>query len=1211
MNSRAWWEQFFEHNWDANHGSAQTAHFMDRLLAGLARLGREFEYLSTRSLDVLDWGCAFGEGAQRLSEAFPQCHVTGLDFAEGAVATARRRYPTLEFLHMEGGRLPRDFDVIVTSNCLEHFDDPLAIAREHLRSCRKLYIALVPYREEPLSVYHAVRFDDDTFPVRLGGFIRVAAETIRVDPVFWNGLQILVVYASLEYLAEVNLLSDATASVDAAHWAERVEQLRIERDRQATAHAAREAELVARLDERGRLVEELTARLNELATGHAHDREQERYAREEIQERVVALQREVDDLMSVTHAQAQQLAEIMSGLSWKVMQGTWWLRRKLAPPGSLPARAARLGLRVARKAGQGPGPLARAVIKATYRHLPERVRRRVQTRLQRPTHRPPPPALDAPPSFGMPGLVSVILPVFNQADLLPSSVESVLKQTYPDFELVIVNDGSSDGVERVLAEFAGHSRIRILTQVNQKLPKALSNGFDFARGEFWTWTSADNLMHPEQLARQVAFLRANPAAAMVYADYLAINDRGEPLREPDWRPHNRRTPDAHEIHLPRSTEALNTVHDNFIGPCFLYRGWVGRVIGEYDPNLGNEDYDYWMRLNDLFRIEHMGCDEPLYSYRVHDNSLSGRAVELRIVEKGRKLLEYDKDRAAYYRAPWTVIVDRAVAGQLAGVATAPHRVVTWDGGPLPVVEGKALALVGPASLPALAELERPEGMPTAAWFGVEAEAPYESRLALRTLRAAAFALDTMTAGRLAALNVESFQAGRPGDVFGLALRWANGRSYYEATRPEAVRRREPPRVFVPVGRRLRVVVQVDDFTQGGLEQIALGLATSLDPRRFQVVLLVLGQQGDAVRRARAAGVRVVTLPETDRAEHYRRFLVDERIDLVNAHFSLFGADVAAGLEIPFVQVVQNTYVWLSPEEVEAHRQADRHTSCYVCVSDEVVRYCDIRLGLSIAKMVVVPNGVPVRRFEAAAARCESDDLRTTLGLERDDFVFLNVASIHATKAQVPAALALGQVVATHPRARLVFLGRAIEPAYLAELQTHVKRLGLDGSVVIAGQTVDPAPYYRMADAFLLPSYWEGWSLALNEALAAGLPVVATDVGAARDLVTAELGRLIRPPFGTITELDWWTHLPMVQRHDPRFVAALADAMRAVCDRPARVTLPGPLRARIDQDRIHEQYANLFAWLVQGGRPEAARTWCRPPGGVAVSAARVAGNASAA
>ena len=91
--------------------------------------------------------------------------------------------------------------MIVTSNCLEHFADPLAIVSNHLDSCRDLYIALVPYREEPLCEFHAVRFDDDTFPEQLGDFERIQFRLIETEAQYWPDPQLLVVYASPRYLS--------------------------------------------------------------------------------------------------------------------------------------------------------------------------------------------------------------------------------------------------------------------------------------------------------------------------------------------------------------------------------------------------------------------------------------------------------------------------------------------------------------------------------------------------------------------------------------------------------------------------------------------------------------------------------------------------------------------------------------------------------------------------------------------------------------------------------------------------------------------------------------------------------------------------------------------------------------------------------------------------------------------------------------------------
>src|SRR5437588_11707830 len=127
INSRAWWEEYFQSKWEINQGSRQTRHFMERLLANLP--GRETEYLGSGPVRVLDWGCAFGDGVDLLARTFPRAQVAGLDFAAIAIEEATRRHPGVEFIRSEGGEIPREFDVIVTSNCLEHFEQPLDVAR--------------------------------------------------------------------------------------------------------------------------------------------------------------------------------------------------------------------------------------------------------------------------------------------------------------------------------------------------------------------------------------------------------------------------------------------------------------------------------------------------------------------------------------------------------------------------------------------------------------------------------------------------------------------------------------------------------------------------------------------------------------------------------------------------------------------------------------------------------------------------------------------------------------------------------------------------------------------------------------------------------------------------------------------------------------------------------------------------------------------------
>jgi glycosyltransferase involved in cell wall biosynthesis len=258
-------------------------------------------------------------------------------------------------------------------------------------------------------------------------------------------------------------------------------------------------------------------------------------------------------------------------------------------------------------------------------------------------------------AYHVPIRVSVVLPVYNQAHLVGGAIESVLNQTHQNLELIIVNDGSTDDIGKVLDCYRADSRIAVIDQPNQKLPRALSNGFRKAGGEFYTWTSADNFMDKRQLEAQVEFLMNNPKVQMVYSNYDIIDDQGNPLLNSDYCSGYQKPFGSNHIHLPRNLSELNVVRNNYIGPCFMYRAWVGRLLGDYDPSMFTfEDYDYWMIINDLFRIEHLGKEDILYFNRVHGNSLTGRKEELRIVENTDKLMEFERMRREFYRKKFNI-----------------------------------------------------------------------------------------------------------------------------------------------------------------------------------------------------------------------------------------------------------------------------------------------------------------------------------------------------------------------------------------------------------------------------------------------------------------------------------------------------------------------------------------------------------------------------
>ncbi len=202
-------------------------------------------------------------------------------------------------------------------------------------------------------------------------------------------------------------------------------------------------------------------------------------------------------------------------------------------------------------------------------------------------------------------LVSIVLPVYNGERYLAQAIESVLNQTYQNIELFLVNDCSTDSSESIMLSYQKQDRrvVYIKNKVNSKLPASLNNGFARARGEYYTWTSDDNLYHPDAIEKMVDYLEAHPDVGMVACDYNEIDEDGQFTT------------------TTRVGDADMLIFQNVIGACFLYRETVAKTIGEYRTDLFLiEDYDYWIRISEHFYIAFL--HEILYEYRRHTDSLS-------------------------------------------------------------------------------------------------------------------------------------------------------------------------------------------------------------------------------------------------------------------------------------------------------------------------------------------------------------------------------------------------------------------------------------------------------------------------------------------------------------------------------------------------------------------------------------------------------------
>ncbi len=199
------------------------------------------------------------------------------------------------------------------------------------------------------------------------------------------------------------------------------------------------------------------------------------------------------------------------------------------------------------------------------------------------------------------------MPVFNGEKYLREAVDSILGQSYKDFEFVIIDDGSTDRTPAIVREYADHdARVRVLSGPNLGYTRALVKGVAVSSGELVARMDADDIALPERLERQVNFLTLRPDCVAVGAVVLVIDSDGDPVL-------HRRYPSQHEdIEAQHFTgQGCALAH-----PATMFRRAAYEKAGGYRPEFEPaEDLDLWLRMAEVGKLGNVG--EELLKYRVH------------------------------------------------------------------------------------------------------------------------------------------------------------------------------------------------------------------------------------------------------------------------------------------------------------------------------------------------------------------------------------------------------------------------------------------------------------------------------------------------------------------------------------------------------------------------------------------------------------------
>jgi glycosyltransferase involved in cell wall biosynthesis len=216
-------------------------------------------------------------------------------------------------------------------------------------------------------------------------------------------------------------------------------------------------------------------------------------------------------------------------------------------------------------------------------------------------------------------LISVLMPVYNAQRYIAKAVESILTQTFGDFEFIIIDDGSTDSSPGILRKYAARDpRIKLISRPNTGYVRALNEALALARGEFVARMDADDVAMSDRFERQASFLRGNPDVVLLGGAQELIDASGCLLLCPSVLVTNDQLQAAF---LEGKTEICH--------PTAMIRRKAMVDAGGYDESLRPaEDLDLWLRLAEIGKVANL--PDFIIQYRIHDKSESSANIDLQI-----------------------------------------------------------------------------------------------------------------------------------------------------------------------------------------------------------------------------------------------------------------------------------------------------------------------------------------------------------------------------------------------------------------------------------------------------------------------------------------------------------------------------------------------------------------------------------------------------
>ncbi|RME99895.1 MAG: glycosyltransferase, partial [Bacteroidetes bacterium] len=247
-------------------------------------------------------------------------------------------------------------------------------------------------------------------------------------------------------------------------------------------------------------------------------------------------------------------------------------------------------------------------------------------------------------------LVTVYITNYNYAAYIEQAIESVLAQTFQDFELIIIDDGSTDGSRHIIERYTGRPNIRAIYQQNKGLNATNNVAIRAARGKYLMRLDADDFLERPALGVMVSLLEADPELGLVFPDYYYVDE------------HNNRTGQERRHHFDDEV----TLYDQPAhGACTMVRLGFLKALGGYDESFDCQDgYELWIKFINFHKVTNIS--RPLFSYRRHSSNLTGNLHRILTTRKRIKQRFVEQ-----YLEPTTALMIIPVRTQMIGSVNWP------------------------------------------------------------------------------------------------------------------------------------------------------------------------------------------------------------------------------------------------------------------------------------------------------------------------------------------------------------------------------------------------------------------------------------------------------------------------------------------------------------------------------------------------------------